>query len=145
MHKIKEKFPDQLAYMKSQHAIVATPPARTWKAFWNQRIRWSSKADKYQDKRIFRILLLVYFFNLILLLLFVMAPWNFDAFLVAILLILCKTVVEYPFVNAVAKFFGQRRFMYSFIFFQPFHLLYVVIAGFLGKFGKYEWKGRKLK
>ncbi len=145
MHKIKSKFPGQTAYLKSQHAIVSTQPAYTWKAFWNQRIRWSSKADKYQDKKIFRILLLVYFFNLVLLLLFIMTPWNFDAFLVAVLLLLCKTVVEYPFVNAIAKFFGQGRLMFYFIFLQPFHLLYVVIAGFLGKFGKYEWKGRKVK
>ena len=145
MHKIKEKFPGKIFYLKSQGALVSTKPAHTWKAFWNQRIRWSSKADKYDDKNIFRILLLVYLFNLILLLLFVMTPWNFDAFLVASLLLLCKTVVEFPFVNSVAKFFGQSRLMYSFIFLQPFHLFYVVISGFLGKFGKYEWKGRKVK
>jgi len=145
MHKIKSKFPGQAVYLKNQHAIVSTHPAHTWKTFWNQRIRWSSKADKYQDKKIFRILILVYFFNLILLLLFLMTPWNFDAFLVAVLLLLCKTVVEYPFVNAIAKFFGQGRLMYSFIFLQPFHLVYVVIAGLFGKFGKYEWKGRKVK
>jgi cellulose synthase/poly-beta-1,6-N-acetylglucosamine synthase-like glycosyltransferase len=145
MHKIKEKFPGKTFYLKSRGAIVTTQPTHTWKAFWNQRIRWSSKADKYEDKKIFRILLLVYLFNLVLLLLFLMAPWNFDAVLVAILLLLCKTVVEFPFVNSVSKFFAQGRFMYYFIFLQPFHLLYVVISGFLGKFGKYEWKGRKVK
>ena len=145
MQKVRTKFPDGIAYIKSQHAIVATQPAHSWRGFWNQRIRWSSKADRYQDKKIFRILLLVYFFNLALLLLFIMTPWNFDAFIVAILLVLCKTVVEYPFTNSVAKFFGQARLMAAFLFLQPFHLFYVVVAGFLGKFGKYQWKGRTVK
>ena len=145
MQKIKEKFPEKIAYLKSEAAIVTTHPAQTWRRFWNQRIRWSSKADKYQDKKIFRILLMVYFFNLSLLVLFLMTPWNFNAFLVAMLLLLCKTVIEFPFVNTVARFFGQGRLMYYFIFLQPFHIVYVVIAGFLGKFGKYEWKGRKVK
>ena len=36
----------------------------TWKAFFNQRIRWASKATHYMDKRIFSVLLLVYLFNL---------------------------------------------------------------------------------
>jgi hypothetical protein len=28
---------------------------------------------------------------------------------------------------------------------QPFHIMYTVIAGWLGKFGSYKWKGRKVK
>ena len=40
-------------------------PMKTWKEFINQRIRWASKAGKYQDKRLFPVLLLVYLFNLL--------------------------------------------------------------------------------
>ncbi|HYJ37326.1 MAG TPA: glycosyltransferase, partial [Chitinophagaceae bacterium] len=145
MQKVNARFPGQTAYLKSVKAIVTSAPARTWKEFWQQRIRWSSKADKYGDKKIFRILLLVYFFNFSMLALFLLTLWNGAAILAALLLLLCKTVVEFPFVNSVAKFFGQQKLMYYFIFLQPFHLLYVVIAGFLGKFGKYEWKGRSVK
>jgi biofilm PGA synthesis N-glycosyltransferase PgaC len=145
MYKINERFPGKTSYLKSKKAIVRSLPAKTWKEFWHQRIRWSSKADKYQDKRIFRILLLVYFFNLSLVILFILTFWSSTVLLVALLLLLCKTVVEFPFVNSVAKFFGQQRLMYYFVFLQPFHLLYVVCAGFLGKFGSYEWKGRKVK
>jgi hypothetical protein len=28
---------------------------------------------------------------------------------------------------------------------QPFHILYTVIAGWLGKFGSYQWKERSVK
>ena len=145
MYKIKEKFPGKIGYLKSKKAIVQSLPAKTWREFWHQRIRWSSKADKYQDKSVFRILLLVYFFNLSLVLLFCLTFWSSTVLLVALLLLFCKTVVEFPFVNSVAKFFGQQKLMYYFVFLQPFHLLYVIVAGFLGKFGSYEWKGRKVK
>ena len=145
MYKIKEKFPGKIGYLKSKKAIVQSLPAKTWREFWHQRIRWSSKADKYQDKSVFRILLLVYFFNLSLVLLFFLTFWSSTVLLVALLLLFCKTVVEFPFVNSVAKFFGQQKLMYYFVFLQPFHLLYVICAGFLGKFGSYEWKGRKVK
>ncbi len=145
MHKIVKRFPGQAVYLKNRKAIVTSLPAKTWKEFWQQRIRWSSKADKYEDKKIFRVLMFVYVFNFFLLTLFIVTLWNFDVLLVALLLLLCKTVVEFPFVNSVAKFFGQKKLMSYFVFLQPFHLLYVVIAGFLGKLGKYEWKGREVK
>jgi cellulose synthase/poly-beta-1,6-N-acetylglucosamine synthase-like glycosyltransferase len=145
MQKIHEQFPGKTAYLKSRKATVSSLPAKTWKEFWQQRIRWSSKADKYKDKKIFRILLLVYLFNLSFVLLFFLTIWNSAVLLVALLLLLCKTVIEFPFVQGVAKFFGQQKLMYYFIFLQPFHLLYIIAAGFLGKFGKYEWKGRKVK
>jgi cellulose synthase/poly-beta-1,6-N-acetylglucosamine synthase-like glycosyltransferase len=145
MLKIDKHFPGKVFYLKSKKAIVTSAPASSWKEFWQQRIRWSSKADQYDDKKIFRILLLVYFFNFFLFTLFLFSIWNFDSLLAAVLLILCKTVVEFPFVNSVAAFFDQRRLMKYFILMQPFHLAYVVVAGFLGKFGRYEWKGRKVK
>ena len=145
MQKIENHFPGKTSYLKNKEAIVTSLPAHNWKAFWQQRIRWSSKADTYQDKKIFQILLLVYFFNFFLLALFIMSAWNITTFLVALLLLLCKTVIEFPFVNSVTSFFGQKKLMFYFPFFQPVHLIYVVIAGFLGKFTRYEWKGRKVK
>jgi len=45
----------------------------------------------------------------------------------------------------VATFFQQQSLMKYFIFCQPFHILYTVVAGSFGSFGKYEWKNRKVK
>jgi cellulose synthase/poly-beta-1,6-N-acetylglucosamine synthase-like glycosyltransferase len=145
MSKIAERFPGKTGYLKSKNAIVTSQPANTWRAFWQQRIRWASKAGHYQQKNITQILLLVYCFNFSLFALFLVSIWNSDAFIVALLLLLCKIIIEYPLVNSVASFFGQRKLLFYFPFLQPLHLIYVVIAGFLGKFGRYEWKGRKVK
>jgi cellulose synthase/poly-beta-1,6-N-acetylglucosamine synthase-like glycosyltransferase len=145
MQKIRIRFPGKAGYLKNKNAIVITEAAETWKAFWQQRIRWSSKADKYQDKKIFRALLLVYAFNFFLLVLFIGSIFYPDTLFIAILLLLSKTLVEFPFVRSVAKFFNQEKLMFYFAFLQPFHIIYVVVAGFIGKFGTYQWKGRKVK
>jgi len=155
MHKIAVQFPGGIAYLKSPEVIVQTEPVHTVKAFFNQRIRWASKADKYEDKRIFWVLLLVYFFNVMLLLLPVLAfthtflwTMNYTAWTIIItwlMLMLLKTIAELLFLYPVAKFFGKQRLLWLFPLAQPFHILYTVIAGWLGKFGSYEWKERLVK
>jgi cellulose synthase/poly-beta-1,6-N-acetylglucosamine synthase-like glycosyltransferase len=155
MHKIALQFPDGIAYLKSPEVIVQTEPVHSVKAFFNQRIRWASKADKYDDKRIFWVLLLVYFFNVLLLVLPVigifshrecsMVNGQWAIWEVWFLLLLLKTLVELIFLYPVATFFGRQRLLWLFPLAQPFHIIYTVIAGWLGKFGSYEWKERKVK
>ena len=155
MHKIYKQYPDGIAYLKSKEVIVHTAPVKTIGEFFNQRIRWASKADKYDDKRIFAVLLLVYLFNCLLLVLPIFALINniqysifnvqcstFGAWL---LLLLLKTITELIFLLPVAKFFNKQSLLWLFPLMQPFHILYTVIAGWLGKFGSYKWKDRKVK
>lgn len=144
MHKISTRYPDKVFYCKSPAAIVRTAPVTSWKAFFHQRIRWASKADSYDDKSIFWALLLVYLSNLGFLVLFIMGFWQPLAFFFCVILLLAKMLIEFPFVNAVSIFFGQQRRMKYFLLLQPVHILYTIIAGWLGKFGHYEWKGRKV-
>jgi poly-beta-1,6-N-acetyl-D-glucosamine synthase len=148
MHKIWKKYPDRVHYLKSKDAIVSTQPVNSWAAFFNQRIRWASKADKYDDKRIFAVLLLVYLFNVSLLILPIAAIFIHSSFSITyywLLLLGAKTIVELLFLYPVAEFFNKTKLLWLFPLFQPLHILYTVIAGFLGKFGSYSWKGRKVK
>jgi cellulose synthase/poly-beta-1,6-N-acetylglucosamine synthase-like glycosyltransferase len=144
MHKIALRYPDRVFYLKSRRAIVSTRSETSWKKFFHQRIRWASKADRYDDKRIFRVLLLVYGVNLLFLGMAIAAFrdrwWGF-LFLV---LLVAKTMIEYPFVSDVAAFFDERKLMAYFPLLQPLHILYTLIAGWLGKFGSYRWKGRTI-
>lgn len=145
MYKIWKKYPGKVHYVRSQEAIVSTAPMRTWKDFFNQRIRWASKARNYDDKRILPVLLLVYLFNLSFVALaiagfFCYCYWiNLAAFLIA------KTIIEYPFFISLAKFFRKQWAIKLFFFFQPVHILYTIISGLFGQFGKYEWKGRRVR
>jgi hypothetical protein len=53
-----------------------------------------------------------------------------------------KTIAELYFLFPVAAFFERKKLLIYFPFLQPLHLVYMVIAGWLGKFGNYEWKNR---
>jgi len=145
VHKIWKKFPDKVHYLKSKEAIVSTEPMLTWKSFFNQRIRWASKAKNYDDKRIMGVLLLVYLFNLSFLVLLIAASWYPYYFISLFSLWIAKTIIELPFVYSVATFFNKQSLIKYFFFFQPLHIIYTIVSGLFGQFGKYEWKGRSVR
>lgn len=145
MHKIYGRFKKQVHYLFTQLSIVETQPMRTWKDFFNQRIRWASKADKFDDKRIFAVLIFIYLFNLSFLILPFAAIWHKKVWFYLIAMIAAKTIIELRFMIPVARFFKEKNLLWWFPIMQPFHIAYTVIAGWLGKFGKYTWKGRAVK
>ncbi|MBK5272966.1 MAG: glycosyltransferase [Bacteroidia bacterium] len=145
MHKIWKKYPHQVYYLKSKDVLVATNTMKTWKEFFNQRIRWASKAGRYDDKRIFFVLLLVYLFNLSFGVLLVAGCWHHEYWFWLIGMCIGKTILEFPFVNSVAIFFNKQSLVKYFFLFQPLHIFYTILSGLFGQFGKYEWKGRKVR
>jgi cellulose synthase/poly-beta-1,6-N-acetylglucosamine synthase-like glycosyltransferase len=145
MHKMRQKYPDRIGYLFSEEVIVKSLPMPGWKSFINQRIRWASKADSYEDKRIFRVLFLVYLLNLLLFILPFIAFWYPTVLCYWLVLIALKTLAELPFMISVASFFHYKKLLWWFPVMQPFHIIYMVVAGCLGKFGKYQWKGRQVR
>jgi len=145
MHKIWKQYPNKVHYLKSKEAIVSTQPMKSWKDFFNQRIRWASKAKHYGDKRIITVLTLVYLLNLSFLLLLVAGCWFHPYWTWLIGLWFAKTIIEFPFVYSVSSFFSKQFLMKYFFFFQPLHIFYTIVSGLFGQLGKYEWKGRVVK
>ncbi len=145
MHKIQNRFPGKIGYLFSPEAIVSTAPMPDWKSFFNQRVRWASKAEKYDDKSIILVLVLVYFYNVLLLALAVLSFIDLFYLKLLIVSITCKILVELTFMFPVATFYKEKKLLWWFTIMQPFHILYMVIAGWLGKFGSYRWKGRQVK
>ena len=144
MHKIYKRYPDRVFFLKSRKAVVHTAPETSWSGFLHQRVRWASKADSYDDKRIFWVLLMVYLVNASFLLLAVAGCWNPWWWGVLATGLLIKVIVEFSFVRSVAAFFGQQGLVPWFPLLQPFHIIYTVVIGWLGKFGSYRWKDRKI-
>jgi len=145
MHKIFSISPQKILFLKSWEAIVQTKPAGSLKEFLHQRIRWASKADKYTDKKITGVLLLVYLFNVWIFLVGILSIFYHQLFLWFAWVLISKTLIELFFLYPVARFFKKRRLLWWFPVAQPFHILYTIIAGWLGKFGSYKWKERKVK
>ena len=145
MHKIFNRYPEKVLFLKSEDAIVQTKPAGTSKEFLNQRIRWASKADRYTDKKITGVLLLVYLFNVWIFFIGLLSFFYHQIFFLFIGVVIAKTIVELFFLYPVAIFFNKKKLLWWFPLAQPFHILYTIIAGWLGKFGSYKWKERKVK
>ncbi len=145
MYKIQKKFPDKVYYCHTPQSIVLTNPVETLNEFFQQRIRWASKADKYNDKRIFWVLLLVYLLNLYLLILFIAGFFQPEIWILLVGALFIKTIVELFFLIPVAVFFKKQSLLIWFPVMQPFHIIYTVAAGWLGKFSNYSWKGRNVK
>lgn len=145
MQKIAEQMPGKISYLLSKDAIVSTQAAKTWKEFFNQRIRWASKATNYNEIKIFSALFIVYFFNCSLLALFIACFWNKGLWLGFIGVLLAKIIIELIFIYPVARFYDKQDLLKWFPLFQPLHILYTIIAGWLGTFGSFEWKGRRVK
>jgi len=145
MHKIKTKFPGKLGYLFSPEAVVSTSPMPDWISFFNQRIRWASKAEKYDDKSIIAVLALMYFYNVLLVALGVLSFIGIFYLKLFLASIVVKTIVELSFLVPVTAFYKEKKLLWWFPLMQPFHIVYMVVAGWLGKFGSYKWKGRKVK
>jgi cellulose synthase/poly-beta-1,6-N-acetylglucosamine synthase-like glycosyltransferase len=144
MNKIKAKHPTKIGYLFSKEAIATTQPMPDWSSFLNQRIRWASKADKYQDKSLLPVLLMVYLFNLSLFLMFFLGFFFCELLVAFLFLLLIKTLIEWFYMKVASQFFGKLSFVH-FALLQPLHIVYMVVAGWLGKFGNYQWKGRSVK
>ena len=145
MHKMKKEFGNRLSYLFSAQAIVLTAPMPNWKQFLHQRIRWASKASYYQDKGMLMVLWLVYLLNALLFAGLIAALFYPAFFPEVLLLIAIKTIAELGFMLPVAHFFQLKKWLLFFPLMQPFHIVYTVIAGWLGKFGSYQWKSRKVQ
>lgn len=145
MNKIQKRFPNQVGFLKSRDAIVKTNAEPTFNKFINQRIRWASKSDKYSDKKITSVLILVYLLNVWLFVLGIFSFFALKIFYLFLIALALKIMIELIFLFPVAKFFDRQKLLWCFIPAQPFHILYTIIAGWLGKFGQYKWKGRSVK
>ena len=101
--------------------------------------------NKYSDKKITGVLLLVYLFNAWIFMLGILSVFYTYLFFWFAVVIIGKTITELFFLYPVAKFFKEEKLLWFFPIAQPFHILYTIVAGWLGKFGSYKWKERKVK
>lgn len=145
MMKMNKFSPRSISYIKSEKATVSTTSQPTWRSFLQQRIRWASKSGKYNDPVITAILILVYLFNLSFLVLGVCSLFSETMLFLALGMLVVKILAEYYYIIPVAHFFRKDYALKYFPFFQPLHILYIIVAGFLGFLGTYEWKGRRVR
>lgn len=144
MHKMAKTYNGKIAYLKNKDAIVYTATEKDVVAFWNQRVRWTSKSTHYEDKRITAILAFVYLFNLLVVGNLVIGLFFPLILKLAMWMFLAKLCIDTIFTYAVTKFFRRENLLWLFLPMQAVHVLYIILIAPAGVFGKYNWKGRRI-
>jgi len=147
MEKIARHFPNQVAFVKSREAIVKTLPPENMRHFLQQRIRWTSKSQFYQDWKITTILGLVWLFNVSIIVSFTLFLLGYPQLGMWICgQLFCKFLVDWIFLKSCMDFFKEKsKLLWLFLPTQFFQIPYIVWVGLVGNLGrKYEWKGRKV-
>lgn len=132
----------KIRFIKSKHSIVCTEATNSLKDFIYQRIRWSSKTKHYSDKFTFMIASVVYFTNLLFILLPILYFFDFINLSVLIFIALQKLLSDFILLTPGAAFFNKPGILLLSVIIQPLYSLYVVITGLLSFFKSFTWKGR---
>lgn len=147
MQKIARQYPNDIYYIKNQAATIFTTAKPTLKSFINQRVRWSTKSKGYEERQVTLILIGVWLFC-------VSIPFTFLATLIfgktmlalGVGQLLAKAISDYRLLKTTSTFFKRSDLMKTFWKSSFYHLIYIIIVGFLGGIvQKYEWKGRVVR
>lgn len=146
LHKIQQRFPGSVGFLKTPFA-VHTHIQPTWKAFFQQRLRWGTKSRGYTNWKITALLAIVFFlcWSIIAALLAIaFAPLQGTVLL--LLLLGVKVGTDYRMLKTATQYFGNTFLMRTFFPSQLFHILYISVIGVASNlFRTYTWKGRRVR
>lgn len=141
LHHIKKQFPNSVAFLTQP--TVYTAPCSTLQSFWQQRIRWASKAKGYQNPLAIGVSWMVFLAALLFLMAFVAASMNLIATNVLVLIFLLKTIPDYLFLKMLTRFYGVA--LSDFLWVAIVHPFYIVGVAVMAPFAKKTvWKGRTI-
>ena len=144
LHYVKKEFGAKaIHYLNSKEATVRTQSARNVKSFINQRIRWASKSKYYKDIDTISIGALIFFVNLILVLLLLGSLFSDLLSEVFIIAFISKMVVDYLLLMTILQFYKRVELLIYFPILSFLYLFYVSFVGIISQFVSFKWKGRK--
>ena len=134
-----------IRYTTDPDALVSTKAAGSLRELINQRSRWGGKSFSYPFFEAKMLAFYIAFFNLFLLLLLIFSLLYVECLLVLTIMLILKSVVDYPFLRLFAKKTKQEELLTGFLRATLLYPVYINLTGFKILFGSTEWKGSKLK
>lgn len=140
---VSSKFDKSVLFPRNQEIIAYTQPEPDFVSFLNQRKRWANKSFSYRNNNILAFWAFLWVVNVSFILALIFAIINGGLFIkVFAAALFGKLIVDYFMLMPMGKFF--RRPINKFILADFYHILYVVLIGFLAFFNKsFVWKERK--
>lgn len=145
LHKVAVNYADSIGFLKNEDAIVYTHAKPNLKEFLQQRRRWASKSTKYKNKSIILLGVVVWLFNLSVMVNLIGGIFNHILLSIGIIQLLVKVVFESLFLIDITGFAKRRGLLVLLPFLNVMHILYIVYIGVAGNSGKYNWKGRMVR
>lgn len=146
MHKINERYPNSIGFVKSFDACVFTKPEKGLGKFVSQRVRWISKSTGFSNFKVTATLYFAYLFNaLIIVALCFTFPLSELSWLPLAVVLGTKLFTDFLFNIPITIFFRKWYMLLLLPFTEVFHVLYVLLIGPLSLTGRYRWKDRLVK
>ncbi|MDB5283768.1 MAG: hypothetical protein JWO06_2843 [Bacteroidota bacterium] len=146
MHKINERYPGSIGFVKNFDACVFTKAEKGLGGFVAQRIRWVSKSRRFNDVKVTLVLVFAYLFNFFIIIAAVQAiqpdEWSWLPVAIAGG---TKIFIDVVFAIPVTYFFRKMILLLLLPVIEIFHVLYVVLVGALSLTGRYRWKDRLVR
>jgi cellulose synthase/poly-beta-1,6-N-acetylglucosamine synthase-like glycosyltransferase len=143
MLELKRKYPDRVKFIKSTDAVVYSHFPTSVFSFFQQRSRWAAKSKFYRDPFTIVTALVVFGVNFLLMTSF-LCGFLYNNFAPFFILLLIKSLIDFPFLYRVAAFFGQKKLMVWFPLVQSFYFLYVCTTVFVATVLPISWKERRI-
>jgi cellulose synthase/poly-beta-1,6-N-acetylglucosamine synthase-like glycosyltransferase len=143
IHRIERLFGSKAIYfLKSVSAIVRTNPPTDLRIFFQQRIRWASKAKGYRSPWAIFVAVVVLAVNLLTALTFFAGIFNPWFFVIYGLFIILKMLIDLPLIIEFTGFANKRKLLLLLFPLALIYPVYIVFAAFAALFFRFEWKGR---
>jgi len=142
LHLVRQQTNWAFRYAVDPGTIVRSKAPDHLRQLANQRIRHASKG-RYYSSGLKLSLAAVYLFNLLLLMLLPVAFFVSKLFWLWLTCWLVKSCSEFVFLKRFAVFFHYKSALAVFPVAMFLHVPYVVIFGFWGQVGKFQWKEKK--
>lgn len=137
--------PESTKYLLSKKSLVLTEPEKTWRALYNQRVRWAGKWKAHQSFTHAVSAFLILVLQLIWLASLSLIFWQSWGLMWVMLIWGLKFFAEFFALGSVARFFGYSPPFWAYLMTSLWHPWYAIFIG-IGAFrGNYWWKGRRIQ
>ncbi len=133
---------NKIRFIFSEDAMVLTDAPTNIKAFFNQRIRWASKAKGYNNSTSIITSLTILLINFLLLGLIINSLFFPQLIYCFLFVFSIKSFIDFVILLSAANFYKQHSLLWYFLPLQLIYFIYISIISIFSLFGKYKWKER---
>ena len=145
LHKIAERYPGKVHFLKDFRAIVRTAPHSSWQDFFQQRKRWASKWKHYQNPVSMALAIYIFCCNAALTAALVLGMVNWLPWHHVLIVFLIKWIPEWLFIGCVLSFLKKSKSIFFIFLVQILYPFYVTLFGIVAQSPSYIWKDRELR